>query len=195
MKVQLPIGLERRGARWAIVMGLAVSLAINCLQGYRISQLGHDLMSLHAQGSLSVGSIAPTLRLRDLKGNITVLDYSSTSSPTLLYVCEPSCAWCMRNDRAVNTLAAKIQGRYRIVGVSLSEDGLAGFIDAHEVRFPAWTLVGLSGSEYGLTSTPQTIVISPEGHVLASWKGAYSPSVKPLIERFFSVELPTIESL
>jgi hypothetical protein len=42
----------------------------------------------------------------------------------------------------------------------------------------------------GLGSTPQTILISPEGEVLKSWAGAYVGRVRPEVEVFFGVNLP-----
>ncbi|MGE0887721.1 MAG: hypothetical protein AB7P14_29725 [Blastocatellales bacterium] len=48
--------------------------------------------------------------------------------------------------------------------------------------------------QLGLGSTPQTIVISPEGKVLKNWVGAYGSS-KPEIEAYFGVQLPGITEL
>lgn len=45
---------------------------------------------------------------------------------------------------------------------------------------------------YKLGSTPQTIVISPEGKVLQDWAGACVGEQKSQVEAFFHVTLPGI---
>lgn len=41
--------------------------------------------------------------------------------------------------------------------------------------------------------TPQTIVVSPKGVVIANWSGAYLGKHKEAIEEFFKVDLPDIK--
>ena len=48
---------------------------------------------------------------------------------------------------------------------------------------------------YKLGSTPQTIVISPEGKVLQDWVGAYVGDQKSQVEAFFQVTLPGLREL
>ena len=38
--------------------------------------------------------------------------------------------------------------------------------------------------------TPQTIVLSKNGEVLKSWRGAYMSTVKDDVENFFGIRLP-----
>jgi hypothetical protein len=42
----------------------------------------------------------------------------------------------------------------------------------------------------GLGSTPQTIVISPEGRVLKNWTGSYGEQVQAELEEYFQIRLP-----
>jgi hypothetical protein len=48
---------------------------------------------------------------------------------------------------------------------------------------------------YKLRSTPQTIVVSPEGKVLQNWVGAYVGGQKSQVEAFFHVSLPGLREL
>ena len=47
----------------------------------------------------------------------------------------------------------------------------------------------------GLGSTPQTIVVSPEGKVLKVWTGAYDDKLKSEIEDYFGTQLPGLSAL
>jgi hypothetical protein len=42
----------------------------------------------------------------------------------------------------------------------------------------------------GFRSTPQTIVIAPDGRVLKNWRGVYAQRSQPDVEAFFGVRLP-----
>jgi hypothetical protein len=48
---------------------------------------------------------------------------------------------------------------------------------------------------YHLGLTPETIVVSSEGMVLADWRGTYEGETKGEIERFFRVRLPETDLL
>ena len=62
---------------------------------------------------------------------------------------------------------------------------------ANRIAFPVYTdLPEAAKRSLGLGSTPQTIVVSPSGRVMANWVGAYGPDLKPKIEGFFRVRLP-----
>ena len=47
----------------------------------------------------------------------------------------------------------------------------------------------------GLGSTPQTIVIAPDGRVLKNWIGAFGMPVQTQVEEFFDVRLPGLTAL
>jgi hypothetical protein len=44
--------------------------------------------------------------------------------------------------------------------------------------------------QYGLGSTPQTIIVSLDGKILQNWVGAYTGDRRAEVERFFGVSLP-----
>src|SRR5712692_7588251 len=87
-------------------------------------------------------------------------------------------------------------GRYRFIGVSLSQETLAEYVAKNDLKLPVYS--GLSPETlktYKLGSTPQTIVISPEGRVLQNWAGAYVGEQKAQVEAFFHVSLPGLRKL
>lgn len=49
-----------------------------------------------------------------------------------------------------------------------------------------------AGLEYGLGSTPQIIIVSPDGKVLQNWVGAYTGVEQAEVEKFFGVTLPRL---
>ena len=93
------------------------------------------------------------------------------------------------------TVLDKERGQYRFIGLSLSDEALQEYVAKNDLKLPVYS--GLSPETlktYKLGSTPQTIVISPEGKVLQNWAGAYVGDQKTQVEAFFRVSLPGIRS-
>jgi len=91
----------------------------------------------------------------------------------------------------LKALTERVSGRFRVIGISLSEDGLPDFVASHGMEFPVYS--GLSRSAidaYRLGTTPETIVVSPNGAVLGSWDGAYTAGTKAALESFLAISLP-----
>jgi hypothetical protein len=171
-------------------IALAISLGIIFLQASYIRRLQTDTESLAARGSLGQGLQVPNIDALDSSGRRAIVCCGATSRPTIVYVFRPGCSWCERNDKAVNLFAGQVSNRYRIIGLSLSDDGLTDFLKAHPVTFPVYH--GLSPSliaSLNLGTTPETIAVSPTGRVLASWNGVYLGATQRGIERFFSISL------
>ena len=176
----------RRATPW---LCLVASIAINAVQGNQILRLEDALDS--RTGLLAEGSVVPDLKVRDLSGLAEVIAYASASVPTVLYVFRPSCTWCERNSENINSLAVQLNGKFRLIGLSTSREGLSEFISAHQIKFPVYTDISESLMKaYRLHTTPETVVISPEGKVIKTWAGAYLGSTASMIEMFFSVHLP-----
>jgi peroxiredoxin len=173
---------------------LAVSLIINTLQFRRILALENDIGERSASGGLRAGTRVPTeFRARGRDGLETSIRFDSTALPTVLYVFRPTCPWCRRNKDAINALARQTAGRYRILGISLSNDGLAKFAEEHHFQFPVYSDIPPSVVDaMKLGTTPETIVVSPSATVLKDWTGAYAGEQKLLAEDFFSVRLPQV---
>jgi hypothetical protein len=171
----------------------AISLAINVLQGRRIYTLQLELGRMADQGTLPVGVEVPSLEGTDRNGQYSAIRYTPGGLPVLLYVFRPSCGWCARNGEAISVLSDHLRGRYRVVGVSLSTEGLAEFITEHKMAFEVITnILPSSLAAYHLGMTPQIIVVRDGGKVGQRWTGALSGPTKKWVERFFGVTLPNI---
>jgi peroxiredoxin len=175
---------------------LACSLTVNALQIRRILALQEGVDKLSVRGALALGAKVPgEFSARDQDGREAIIRFASSSVPTVLYVFRPSCVWCQRNSQSVNALAEQTAGRYRLVGLTLSVDGLAEFVKEHRFPFPVYSDIPLSVvNALRLGATPQTIVVSPSATVLEDWTGAYTGIQKSLAESFFSIRLPEVPS-
>jgi len=145
---------------------------------------------------LKIGTTVPAIALKRFGGKKEVISYQGIEQPTVLYIFTPPCTWCTRNMENFKTLLNAESTRYRFVGVSLAEQGLAEYVMKNELKVPVYS--GLSPetlTTYKLGGTPQTIVISPEGRVLQDWVGAYVGNQKSEVEAFFHVSLPGIREL
>jgi hypothetical protein len=92
----------------------------------------------------------------------------------------------------LETLIDKESGQYHVIGLSLAQEGLPEYVTKNE-KLPVYSGVSPETLKaYKLGSTPQTIVISPEGKVLQDWAGAYVGDQKSQVEAFFHVTLPGI---
>ena len=134
---------------------LTISVGINFLQARYISKLLDNGEQALAKGKLAIGIRLPPLEVSDLAGVRSTLLYSIVSKPTLLYVFRPDCVWCQRNAGALKALTDRVSGRFRVIGISLSEDGLREFVASHGMEFPVYS--GLSRSAidaYQLGATP-----------------------------------------
>ena len=173
---------------------LGVSVAINALQATRLLRLADSGAEQAVDGELRPGAVVPSLELKDLAGRRVVIDYRAPTS-TVLYVFRPSCTWCALNSKSLASLAEQLPKDYRIIGLSLSSDGLEGFLHSHAIAFPVYRELSPGTlATYRVESTPETIVVAPGGVVRASWKGAFVGTTRQLIETFFSVRLPEMQS-
>jgi hypothetical protein len=75
--------------------------------------------------------------------------------------------------------------RYRFVGLALNGQGLREFVRQNDLKIAVYEAV----SAPGFISTPQTVVVSPDGRIVAAWSGAFLGITGNQIERFFSARL------
>jgi peroxiredoxin len=180
----------------ATVAALIVSVTLNVLLARRVSVLANGGAFRTPDKMLRVGTVVPTIWAKRLGGQQQAISFQGSAQPTVLYIFTPPCSWCVRNIDNLKTLLDKEGGQYRFIGLSLSEQGLAAYIGQNNLTLPVYS--GLSPETlktYKLGSTPQTIVISPEGKVLQDWTGAYVGDQKSEVEAFFHVTLPGLREL
>jgi hypothetical protein len=122
----------------ALAIALTISVAVVFLQARYIRTLQIEKEQLAAQGTIKDGVPVPDVDALDLAGNRVVVSYSAVRQPTIIYVFRPGCPWCERNSRAINSLTTQVSKRYRVIGLSLSDDRLTDFLKAHPVSFPVY---------------------------------------------------------
>jgi peroxiredoxin len=188
-------GVERH-VLTAVLLVLVVSVTLNVVLASRVWSFAHFQSIRASERFLKIGARMSPITAKRLDGQQEVISYQATNEPTVLYIFTPPCSWCARNMDNFKTLLGKGSGQYRFIGLSLSAEGLAEYVAKNELKLPVYS--GLSAESlksYKLGSTPQTIVISPEGRVLQNWMGAYVGDQKSQVEAFFHVSLPGLRVL
>src|SRR5260370_15545641 len=196
--------MEANGSlRYVVVAGIllwAASVSLNVFLAYKVQNLTSIQSALIGsrirERILKPGTVVQPISVKRLDGQQEVISYQGAEQSTVLYIFTPPCSWCARNIDNLRTLLDTERGHYRFIGLSLSEEALPEYIAKNNLKFPVYS--GLSPETlktYKLGSTPQTIVISPEGKVLEDWAGAYVGEQKSQVEAFFQVSLPGIREL
>jgi hypothetical protein len=175
-----------------LFLALVTSLGLNDLQGFRILNLEEAIEVPLSGAVLEEGTHLTPLDLRDDSSKRIVIGYDSVPKPTLLYVYSASCPWCERNATSFRTLAAQTKDAFRLVGISLSPDGIKAHRDLCGMDLPIYTPSPSTLKSYHLGKTPTTILVSQSGLVLKVWSGAYTGAKKASIESYFHLKLPSL---
>ena len=189
---------QRRSGRvtYIFIVPLIVSVVLNVALAHKLKTLTHARSVRSAELALQVGATVPPIVAKLLGGQQDSISYQTTNQPTVLYIFTPPCSWCARNIDNLKALLGKGRGKYRFVGLSLSDVGLADYVTKNELKLPIYSSLSPDTLKtYKLGSTPQTIVVSPEGKVLQDWVGAYVGDQKSQVEAFFHVSLPGLREL
>ena len=185
-----------RTALASVAVALAVSVGLNVLLPHRVRSLNHEQSARFADRLLKIGAVVPPIAAKRLDGQQEMISYYGAKGPTVLYIFTPPCTWCARNWDNLKALLDKMDTQYRFIGLSLSDEGLTEYVAKNGLRLPVYS--GLSPETektYKLGSTPQTLVVSPDGKVLQDWVGAYVGEQKSQVEAFFHVTLPGLREL
>ncbi len=185
--------------RYVLMAGaflLLASVSLNVVLARRIWSFTHFQSIKASERLLKIGTSVPPIAAKRLNGQQDVISYQGTTQPTVLYIFTPPCVWCARNIDSLKTLLSKEGARYRFIGISLSEKDLREYVAKNDLRLPVYSSLSPEMVKtYKLGSTPQTIVISPEGNVLQDWLGAYMGDQKSQVEAFFHVTLPGLREM
>jgi peroxiredoxin len=184
---------EVRGLRrviWAMTAILGVSLAINLLLAYRIGQGNQPAAAVRAT-PLPAGTAVPPFKAQSLDGGEITISSKDAARPLIIYVFTPQCHWCARNVANLKTILAQKRDAYRFIALSLTDKDLKQYVAEQQLDIPVFLNPEEKAREqYGLGSTPQTIVVSPDGKILQNWVGAYTGARQAEVERYFGVSLP-----
>lgn len=185
-----------RRALTAVTAALVVSALLNVALAHKVRNLTYARSPKTADFQIKTGTIVPEITAKRLDGQPAVISYESTKQSTVLYIFRPPCHWCSRNLDNLRTLVDKESDNYRFIGLSLSEEGLPQYVAKNNLKLPVYSGLSIETLKtYKLGSTPQTVVISPEGKVLQDWVGAYVGKQKSEVEEFFHVTLPGLRDL
>lgn len=142
---------------------------------------------------LTTGMYLPSLKAYRRGVGQAAIRWSSPqdSRQTLLYVFSPQCGWCIKNASNIRHLVSQTSSTYRVVGISLSEDGIDDYIRKNNFEFAIYTDVkDEQGVAPKFLTTPYTLVVSHEGLIVQAWAGAYSGKIATLVEHAFNLHLP-----
>ncbi|MFT4114905.1 TlpA family protein disulfide reductase [Silvibacterium sp.] len=174
--------------RGALLILFAVSIALNFFLIGRVHQLTHKASNGQL---LTIGAQVPDIHAQTVDGVPGKVVYASSSVPTVLYVFTPQCMWCKRNLPDLHALANQAGGKYRVIGISLTDRDLKQYIATQHLDFPVYThLDSDTMAKYQMGGTPATIVVSPDGKIVNSWVGVYGDNIKNKIESTLSISLP-----
>ena len=174
---------------------LISSVALNVALSRKVTTLRDTIGVLKGEKNLKIGEVVPDLSVIALNGTPATVAYAANKTPTVLYVFTPTCSWCYRNLENIKALASGLKGRYRVIGVSLTDRGVAEYAAQHALPFEVYVAGAEVVQRYKLGGTPQTLVITPDGHVLKNWHGAFQGSLKTEIERDPGVSMPGLMPL
>lgn len=188
------VGRQLRRAVSVLAVLLLCSLALNVLLVIKLRNLKAYAQLIRSESQLSIGEVLPSFVARDPDGRQVKIEYNGAGGPTVLYIFSPDCGWCNKSNPGINAVAQQSNGRYRVIGLSLSGENLKYYVEREGLRFPVYTELPFQViSKYKLGGTPHTVIMSPDGLVLRSWKGAYEGPLKKTLEEFLDVRLPEVQ--
>ncbi len=172
---------------------LLISVGLNVGLAIKLRSANLKILKISQEDTIVPGDSLPSVQARRLDGSPITFRYDATQRPTLIYVFSPTCVWCQKNLRNFEDLYSKVGADYNFIGLSISEEKLEAFVADHNWEFPVLKEpTPATVLAYRLGSTPQTILVSQDGHVLRNWSGAYIGEVKNEIEEYFGFPLPGI---
>ena len=164
--------------RWTVVL-----LVIIMLMGLEIMYLAYQNRKLHAIiedpkqvfKTLSADDTVPSIAAYDLEGRDVSLYYGAGEPPSVVFWFAPSCPSCEDNIGFWKEIYAKYRAdSVRFLGLcpGLPSEANA-FVAEHEIEFPVMCVTDpYIMDAYQGNVLPQTVLISPEGTILAVWPGA-----------------------
>jgi peroxiredoxin len=175
-----------------VLLLLLLSLGLKVFLGLRLYRPAYPSGGPSIGGQLAEGSVVPEIKAKTAEGQPYTLKYGEDRRPTVLYVFSSDCIWCDRNADNLTAIMKASQANYRFVGISMAGPSSGSVV-------PPDTLVLHELDEntrraYSLGPTPYTIVVSPQGRVIKSWRGAYTRQTAVEIEKFFSLALPGLRT-
>lgn len=173
---------------WVLGISFGISIALNLFLGGKVITLRRAVAKVNLESPLEIGALVPPIKASTMTGQRTQINYVAGEPRTVLYFFSPGCDTCERNVEKIKRLADIKSHEYRIIGLSLTEEGLEQYAKDHDLNFPVYSQLGVDTTlTYKLGRVPQTTIISDEGRVLANWYGPFDGKLRPTIESYFQI--------
>ena len=174
---------------WTLLVLLSTSVGINALQARRIRKFIEP-----SSGAVSrVGQPAIPITGADVNGRPRTFTFDA-KMPSVIYFFSKQCKWCEQNWANVRALAASSRGRFRFVAVAEDSD-LAAFVKDRRLEFDViGGITQAARKAFGFGPTPHTMVVSSQGQITNEWTGAFNGRRQRLIESFFDISLPGLDT-
>lgn len=175
----------------ALEGALVLSLVLNISLGWKVKRLEYVVDRLPAAPSLPAGTRMPRAFPASTPAGGRTQVMLARGRRTVLYVFTPTCRWCSANQRNLKALLEYRAGEYRFIGISLTDFELNRYMESAPSGLPVYTSpdAGIAKLLH-FGNTPQMIVVSPSGEIIASWVGAWVGPTQSQVEQFFHVQLP-----
>ena len=182
-----------------LLIVLAMSLIANVSLTYLLqrNRIQHPVIDATAQNLSDARSIPKAgarldeLHLIKQDGTTPDIKLDSHELPIIVYVLSPTCGWCKLNRPNINSLVTQVQGKYRVVGISVTSLGLENYVVQNSLPFQVYSVdPKFSHANFPLKATPETLVFSSEGILIRGWNGAYLGDTKDIVSSYFGIKLP-----
>jgi thiol-disulfide isomerase/thioredoxin len=171
-----------------LLAGIAlISLVVNA---YLLWDRAERIQAEREATGVADGSLIESVVVLGPTGDEMSIPFAQSDLPTVLYVIAPDCVWCDRNAPVVRELVMATVGRFRFVGLSIKRLGLAEHLERTSMPFPVY--VPASDQVFRtlkVRAVPTTIILAPEGRVIATVTGAFVGENRGKIEHFTSTTL------
>ncbi len=160
--------------------GLHVALVALCLLTVLLARENRSLkddlhsVSMLAAGGPEVDDLVPAVPVTDLDGLDSELAYDDSARDSVVLVFTTTCPACRQNLGHWRDLHQRFGDRYRFVAVGLdSPKATRTWVEENDVPFQVVLPADRSSFrlEYGITSVPQTLVVSTDGRVKLTQPG------------------------
>jgi peroxiredoxin len=141
---------------------------------------------------VKVGDRVSPVTLETLDKEEIQINWGADAESTIVYAFTPTCSWCRRNLEAMRTVAANAH-HYHFIAVSLTGDGVGDYVKANNLKMPVYVATKKAAMQLGLSATPSTIIIAPNGVVRKFWRGIYRGKVGEEVAQLLNVRLPVVK--
>ncbi|GAB4257014.1 peroxiredoxin family protein [Deferrisoma sp.] len=136
---------------------------------------GSALAGMGTENLLKPGDAAPRFRFaRVPDGEVQALEDLASDRPVLVVFLQTACRSCLREMLAVKKLHAETEGAFAVLGVfvDMKARDFEGYIRDYDLPFPfTWDPEFTLSNAFGVTFTPASFLLSPDGTVEAVYRG------------------------